>query len=134
MELAESIQDSFHSKHNITFNFNLPGIRLLTADTVPLGLILNEAITNCVKYAFNEGEQGIITISMSETSEGQCQLTVRDNGKGLPDGFDVASCTSLGINLMIGLTEQLNGKFNIDSNKGTVVSVIFHPSSAEMRL
>lgn len=133
-ELAANIQDSFQAKHHIKFNFKLSRIRLNTADTVPLGLILNEAITNSVKYAFNEGEQGIITISMSETPEGQYQLTVQDNGEGLPDNFNVASCTTLGINLMVGLTEQLNGKFSIHSNQGTIVSVIFQPSSPEIRL
>jgi two-component sensor histidine kinase len=128
-ELAQSIQDSFQDKQNVKFTFNVAEIRLTTADTVPLGLILNEAITNSVKYAFAEGQQGIITISMFETMEGQYQLSVRDNGKGLPDDFNVASCSSLGINLMIGLTEQLNGKFSIRSNGGTLITIVFHPSS-----
>jgi two-component sensor histidine kinase len=128
-ELARSIQDSFQDTRNVKFNFNVAEIRLTTADTVPLGLILNEAITNSVKYAFAEGQQGIITISMFETMEGRYQLSVSDNGKGLPDDFDVASCSSLGINLMIGLTEQLSGKFSIGSNGGTLITILFHPSS-----
>ena len=127
-ELVQSIQDSFQVKQNLKFIFDIAKIRLTTADAVPLGLILNEAITNSVKYAFADWQQGIISISMFETMEGQYQLTVCDNGKGLPDDFDTASCASLGINLMIGLTEQLGGKFSIRSNGGTLITIVFHPS------
>jgi two-component sensor histidine kinase len=132
-ELAHNIQNSFHAADRVKFSFQLEDIYLTTADTVPLGLILNEAITNCVKYAFAPGETGVISISMSETREGQYRLVIRDNGKGLPMHFDAGSCSSLGINLMVGLTEQLNGKFSIISDNGTVVTVIFHPSSSELR-
>ena len=129
-ELAQSIQDSFQVKQKLKFIFDIKEIRLTTADAVPLGLILNEAITNSVKYAFADRQQGIVTISMCETMEGQYQLSVRDNGKGLPDGFDPDLCTSLGINLMIGLTEQLGGKFKIHSSGGAIITVTFHPSSS----
>lgn len=132
-ELAQNIQNSFHAAGRVRFSFQLADIYLTTADTVPLGLILNEAITNSVKYAFAPGETGVISISMSETREGQYRLVIRDNGKGLPPLFDAGSCSSLGINLMVGLTEQLNGKFSIISDNGTVVTVIFHPSSSELR-
>ena len=130
-ELAENIQDSFQAKRNITFNFNLDKIRLASAETVPIGLILNEAITNSVKYAFDEGQQGVITISMLETMEGSCQLTIQDNGKGLPADFDAETCSSFGINLMIGLTQQLNGKFGIATDGGTIITITFHSSSSE---
>ncbi|MCR8556529.1 hypothetical protein KXD93_02690 [Mucilaginibacter sp. BJC16-A38] len=129
-ELVHSIQDSFQVKQKLKFIFDIKEIRLTTADAVPLGLILNEAITNSVKYAFADRQQGIVTISMFETMEGQYQLSVCDNGKGLPGDFDPASCTSLGINLMIGLTAQLGGKFKIHSRGGTMISVTFHPSSS----
>lgn len=132
-ELAQNIQNSFHAAGRVRFSFELEYIYLTTADTVPLGLILNEAITNSVKYAFAPGETGMISISMSATREGQYRLVVKDNGKGLPKHFDAKNCSSLGINLMVGLTEQLNGKFSIISDNGTVVTVIFHPSSAEVR-
>jgi two-component sensor histidine kinase len=132
-ELAQNIQNSFHAVGRVRFSFQLEDIYLTTADTVPLGLILNEAITNSVKYAFAPGETGVISISMSETREGQYRLVIKDNGKGLPLHFDASSCSSLGINLMVGLTEQLNGKFSIISDNGTVVTVIFHPSSSELR-
>ena len=132
-ELAQNIQNSFHAAGRVRFIFQLEDIYLTTADTVPLGLILNEAITNSVKYAFSPVETGVISISMSETREGQYRLIIRDNGKGLPKHFDAKNCSSLGINLMVGLTEQLNGKFSIISDNGTVVTVIFHPSSSEIR-
>jgi two-component sensor histidine kinase len=131
-ELARNIQGSFHTQGRIEFVFEIENIRLTSADTVPLGLILNEAITNSVKYAFKGKNRGVITISMSKISGGQYRLEVRDNGKGLPVGFDVENCTSLGVNLMTGLTEQLNGKFEIWSENGTGVSVVFKPSLPEL--
>lgn len=131
-ELAHNIEASFETRGRISFTFAVDNIRLTTADTVPLGLILNEAITNSVKYAFNGEGRGIITVSMFKTTNGQYQLEVRDNGKGLPTGFNVENCTSLGINLMTGLTEQMNGKFEIRSENGTVVSVTFPPSLPEL--
>lgn len=130
-ELAESIQDSFEAGHRIKFEYNLANLQLTTADTVPLGLILNEAITNSVKYAFNDRQQALISISLSEIREGYIRLSIRDNGRGLPDDFDAYSCTSLGINLMMGLTEQLNGEFSISSGEGVMISVVFRPGLSE---
>ncbi len=130
-ELADSIQGSFETGHRIQFEFKLAHLQLTTADTVPLGLILNEAITNSVKYAFNTEEPGVISISLTEIHDGYIELLIRDNGKGLPEDFDVYNCTSLGINLMIGLTEQLGGKFNLKSQQGVTVSVQFRPQLSE---
>lgn len=131
-ELARNIQDSFKGQSNIRFNIKVQDIRLITADTVPLGLILNEAITNSIKYAFDEGAWGNITISMFTISGGLCRLIIHDDGKGLPAGFDIDSITSLGMNLMIGLTDQLHGTFSIHSNTGTTITVTFRPSPAEL--
>lgn len=128
-ELAYSIRDSFKAQQVVRFDFDIASIRLTTADTVPLGLILNEAITNSVKYAFTDWEQGVVAISMFETKEGQYQLNIQDNGIGLPVDFDINKCSSLGINLMMGLSEQLSGKFSIHSNNGTLITIVFHPSS-----
>lgn len=126
-ELTISIQQSFEDQNNIRFEFNIDNIRLSSADTVPLGLILNEAITNSVKYAFEPGKPGIIQISLTAADEQYLKMTIRDNGRGLPKAFDAHACSSLGMNLMIGLSEQLNGHFEIFSDKGTAIIVTFQP-------
>jgi len=126
-ELTHSICDSFQSHSNIRFVFDVTEANLTTAVTVPLGLILNEAITNCVKYACAEERNCVVTISLEAIENGWYQLTIRDNGKGLPSDFDIDACTSLGMNLMVGLTEQLLGRFEIGSDAGTIITIAFPP-------
>lgn len=133
-ELARNIQDSFKVSSNIRFVFDVKDAQLNTADTVPLGLILNEAITNSIKYAFDEESHGTITISAFGIANGYFQLIIHDDGKGLPAGFDVENCITLGINLMKGLTEQLNGEFGLYSNGGVTIMVTFKPSAIEFTI
>ena len=131
-ELAHSICNSFHTEQQVKFVFDISSARLATADTVPLGLILNEAITNSVKYAFNENGECMIRISLHEIEGGAYQLMISDNGKGLPADFDIRSCPSLGMKLMVGLTDQLSGKFDIRSQNGTVITITFPPAPLSM--
>ncbi|EDM38626.1 Signal Transduction Histidine Kinase [Pedobacter sp. BAL39] len=124
-ELVHSICDSFHSDKGIQFDFNLVEAHLNTTVTVPIGLMLNEAITNSIKYAFADTELPRIAIAMVETEDDQYELSIRDNGKGLPENFDVDGCSSLGINLMVGLSSQIQGRFSICSDQGTVIRIVF---------
>jgi two-component sensor histidine kinase len=89
------------------------------AQAVPLGLILNVAVTNAIKYAFLGGKFGTISIILQQdNANGKCSLTMADNGVGLPSDFDEDSLNSLGMNLMKGLTEQLNGSFKLLNDNG----------------
>ena len=133
-ELTRSIQDSFKVSANIRFIFDVADIQLNTADTVPLGLILNEAITNSIKYAFDENRKGSVTIAGFGMPNGLYRLVIHDDGKGLPADFDVHKCTSLGVNLMVGLTEQLNGEFDIHSDDGVTITVTFQPSPIDLTI
>jgi two-component sensor histidine kinase len=130
-ELVQSICDSFQSDVSIEFGYDVMDVYLNTAESVPIGLMLNEAITNSIKYAFKETLHPKIFISLTGTSGEVFELTIRDNGTGLPDDFDIDSCTSLGINLMAGLAEQLSGKFYIRSDGGTIITVIFKRSTSD---
>ncbi|WP_114940968.1 tetratricopeptide repeat-containing sensor histidine kinase [Mucilaginibacter endophyticus] len=124
-ELSECILDSFHCSQRIKFRIDLADALLDTARTVPLGLILNEAITNCVKYAFDKTETGIITLSSSFTDDNFYELVIRDNGRGLPADFDMYACNSLGVNMIIGLTDQLGGRLSFATDRGTVITIAF---------
>lgn len=131
-ELAYSICNSFQTVQKVKFVFDITSASLTTADTVPLGLILNEAITNCLKYAFTEGQEGLITISLRETAHEAYQLVIQDNGKGLPPDFDIYLCPSLGMKLMVGLTDQLSGDFDIRSDHGTIITISFSPAPSNL--
>jgi two-component sensor histidine kinase len=90
---------------------------------IPLGLILNELITNCYKYAFKDREKGDITVRFRQNAA-EFVLGVQDNGVGLPTHFDIQKTRSLGLNLVRGLVRQLGGKLDFASNAEGVTFTI----------
>jgi two-component sensor histidine kinase len=124
-ELIDYLKDTFDEKHCVTFDVQALHLELDIAQAVPLGLILNEAITNALKYAFEGRGAGKIMVSFSEERKGLYTMKVADNGVGLPDNLDAKTHNSLGMNLMRGLSEQLQGHFEIANNGGTVITVVF---------
>lgn len=135
-ELVEEIRISypFATPLNIQVNVNAQHIPLNLTTAIPCGLILNELLTNCYKHAFTESVRGEITITFCANvlDKELYELTVKDNGKGLPDKFKPSDLTSLGITIVESLTEQLDGKLSWSSDKqrGTVFSVQFRQSVA----
>jgi two-component sensor histidine kinase len=97
---------------------------VLDIDTaIPLGLILNELITNCYKYAFKDRTKGEIQIRFYRMAN-EMVLDVQDNGVGLPQNFDIDKTKSLGINLVRGLVRQLDGKLDFTSSaEGTTFTI-----------
>jgi len=91
-----------------------------------LGLMVNELITNAIKYAVPYAEKGEIQINMGRVGD-QIILCVSDNGPGLPDGFDPYAANSLGLKLIRMIAEQIGGAITIDSfkGKGTSVTITF---------
>lgn len=97
---------------------------VLDVDTlVPLGLIINELLTNSLKYAFSERQEGIIEVRLSEHNE-KLLLEVRDNGKGMD--LDKKSKSSFGHKLIDTLVGQLEGEMDLKSEQGTQVLLTFH--------
>jgi len=86
---------------------------------------LNEAITNAFKYAFPNKKQGNIYISFTRTTNNRMVLSVMDDGAGLPPGFNSNRQSSMGLNLMKGLSDDIDGSFTIENNNGTIVAVSF---------
>ncbi len=128
-ELVEYLKTSFESSKQIHFQLNIDAVELDIAQAIPVGLILNEAITNAIKYAFVNREAGNIFINMHSTQQQSILLEVRDNGNGLPDNFDNGNQVSMGMRLINGLTEQVNGKFTLINKNGVTVRLDFTPDS-----
>ncbi|MGM9478870.1 tetratricopeptide repeat-containing sensor histidine kinase [Pedobacter sp. GSP4] len=124
-ELVDYMIECFGTDKKIQFTLETEAIKLDVAQAVPLGLILNEAISNVIKYAFPNNEKGKVHISFLFIGEELCELKIADNGVGLPKGFDPENTESLGMSLMTGLTEQLNGDIKMWNDKGLVLDVIF---------
>ncbi|MBI5141999.1 MAG: sensor histidine kinase [Nitrospirae bacterium] len=92
---------------------------------VPCGLILNELVSNALKYAFPEGCEGEITMSIKRTPDSRMELLVTDNGIGLPEDFDFRLADTLGLQIVAALSEQLNGNYRLYNSHGTVFRFSF---------
>jgi len=128
-ELIDYLQESFDTDKRVTYLMDVEPLCLDVGQAVPLGLILNEAISNAMKYAFVAGQKGRIIISLQPYGESRYQLNIADNGVGLPEGFDPLQSSSLGMSLMQGLADQLEGDFKLTTEKGLNVCIIFKPES-----
>jgi two-component sensor histidine kinase len=102
-----------------------PQLELDIDTAIPIGLIMNELLTNAFKYAFDEPQHGKLRISLSVLGEGRYELNVKDNGKGLPQAFDFQKTRSLGLRLVRRLSKQLFGKATYTYEKGSLFSVAF---------
>lgn len=125
-QMAQSIEANFNNeKKRITHHINTNGIVLDIDTSIPLGLIINELLTNSYKYAFANRDSGTITISLREKDTEDLELHVSDDGAGLPAGFDPSTLNSLGLKLVKGLASQLKGTIRFESNKGTHAFIQF---------
>jgi two-component sensor histidine kinase len=124
-ELVFYLSDSFDTGQRIRFDLNIKPLQIDVSQAVPLGLILNEAITNSIKYAFPDARDGVVSILLSAFPPNQCLLSVSDNGIGMPPHFANKRPGSLGMSLRAGLTEDREGKFSIENNNGTTIRISF---------
>lgn len=124
-ELTDYLSDSYDTGHAIHFDLDVQQIELDVAQAVPAGLILNEAITNAIKYAFPGETKGTISIIMQSIPGNGLLLDISDNGIGLPPGFDSAKNNSFGMSLMRGLVKQLEGGIQIQPGKGLRIRIEF---------
>ncbi|KUJ60820.1 hypothetical protein AR687_15535 [Flavobacteriaceae bacterium CRH] len=122
-ELISYLKDSY--KTNFIFVVDVENIEMHVSQAVPVGLILNEAITNAIKYAFPDEKKGTITVSLKHFQEDYFKLEIADNGIGIEGEIDLEKYDSLGMQLMEGLSKDLNGKFNVINSDGLKISVIF---------
>jgi two-component sensor histidine kinase len=123
-ELVCYLQESFDTGSRIIFEQSISQVSLDISQVIPLGLIINESIVNAIKYAFPNGQEGIVNIQLHRESN-HLVLRISDNGIGLPAGVDLKTRNSLGFDLMHGLTKQLNGNLIIENNNGVQVIVRF---------
>jgi len=119
----------FHSygrpEGGISLQFELEEVFLNLDTSIPCGLIINEVVSNSLKYAFEGKEKGIIKIEFSKLSDGKLKLIIGDDGIGLPSNFDIENAETLGLQLVTTLVTQVSGVLEIKTNKGTQFSIVF---------
>lgn len=108
----------------IKLNLKVEDLMVDINTAVPLGLILNELVTNSMKHAFPGDETGEITVEFYSEDE-TLVLRVADDGIGLPDDFDFKKISSMGLQLVNDLTRQIDGEIEVDGTKGTEFKIRF---------
>lgn len=109
----------------VKLNMDMESILLDINISIPLGLIVNELVSNCMKYAFPDGREGIIDIKL-KSNDGKNTLIVSDNGIGLSDDIDFKNTDSLGLQLVNSLTNQIDAEIELDVNHGTEFKIKFN--------
>jgi two-component sensor histidine kinase len=123
-DLVTEIQHSYPElAKSVKVNRSIENIKLDLTLAVPCALILNELLTNCHKHAFKESGKGNININFMVQQNGKRTLTVKDDGSGLTEGYDKQH--SLGISIISGLSEQINGECQFYNDRGAGFSLVF---------
>ena len=122
--LLSNLAYSYQIGTKIKIERNIDNIDLSLDQAIPCGLILNELITNALKYAYGQNEDGKVYISIKKVDL-NIELVVEDFGIGLPINFDIETTESLGLSLVYTLAEQIDGELIIKSDGGTKILIIF---------
>jgi len=136
-ELTENLFQTYRlGNANISLTMDLEENIFLDMDTaVPLGIIINELVSNSLKHAFTEDEEGEIRIKLCREENGEHKkegnkstgfiLTVSDNGSGIPENLDIEDLGSLGLQLVTSLVDQLDGELELKRKNGTEFTIRF---------
>jgi len=122
---VKSLVDGLYVSHRvdtnkIRLNIDIKDVSFNLENAIPCGLIINELVSNSLKYAFPDERKGKIEISLLVTNEDEIELTVSDDGVGIPEDLDVRAAESMGLHIVRILAEQtLEGKMDLDRTEGT---------------
>jgi PAS domain S-box-containing protein len=129
LEYIESlVWDLFYSyaieKGRIKPILDIDDIKLNIETSVPCGLIITELVSNCLKYAFPDQSEGELMVSLKIIDDFY-ELTICDNGIGIPENIDFFNTDSLGLQLVNSLTDQIDGEIDFDRSNGTKFTITF---------
>ena len=125
--VVESLKDMYRIRQRgIVLRIDTADIELDVVQAIPIGLIVNELVTNAFKYAFVGRAGGIVEVSLSETPDGGLMLSVSDDGVGIANPAALDRSPTLGIRLVKALVGQIRGQLNISVEAGATFEVVFH--------
>jgi len=119
----------------VRLNVEVDPVSLNIDTAIPCALIINELVSNSLKYAFPYGRPGEIRIRLTQASNDEFALTISDNGIGFPESVSFETTDSLGLQLVRSLAEQLNGTVRCRHDGGTEFNIRFravHERKAEL--
>lgn len=121
--LLQTLCDSYNvTNDKVKINADIDDLNLDVDTMIPLGLVLNELVSNAFKYAFKERQNGELTIVLNE-AHNELHLSVSDNGKGFPTGMDVSNNKSFGLKMIRAFAQKLKAKLDIYNRNGAVVEM-----------
>lgn len=124
--LARKLIDNYRSvSGDVRLDLDLEEVYLDVEVMIPCGLILNELITNSLKHAFPAGRAGSLYVGLRRGSDSAIALRVRDDGPGMPEGFELQRAQSMGMKIMSTLTAQLRGQLELGGSGGTEAVLSF---------
>lgn len=127
--IATQLMATYRSDRRVSLSLETEQIELSLTQAIPCGLILNELVTNALKYAFPASHEGpaVITIGLRRAADDRITLSVADNGVGFPpeQGDAARRDAPLGMTLVTMLSRQIGGSLDITRQKGTLVTVTF---------
>ncbi|GMV95178.1 MAG: hypothetical protein AMXMBFR82_49560 [Candidatus Hydrogenedentota bacterium] len=128
--VRDLVTDLFRSygmdQRGISATVRVENVSLEIDTAIPCGLIINELVSNVLKHAFPNGRSGNVMVELEPAGDRRFNLLVKDNGVGLPEGFDWRASASLGLKLVNDLTRQLDGTIRVDTaNGGTAFHITF---------
>lgn len=129
INLSEGLLDTFNAEDRVKIECAMQELELDVDTAVPIGLIVNELLTNALKYAFPEGQAGTIKLSLESVDAATLQLRIADNGVGKEIG-KAAQGTGFGTQLVNLLTRQLEGTMTQEVHNGTIISFQFKKTKA----
>jgi two-component system, sensor histidine kinase PdtaS len=124
-QLSEFLTHTYRSEKDIKITIDASNINLDMDIAIPLGLITNELLSNSLKHAFEDRENGEITISFFQKESGAYKLLIKDTGVGLDKNLDIENTKSLGLKLVKTLTRQINGELRIRIQPGATFEIDF---------
>jgi two-component sensor histidine kinase len=123
--LVSDLMESYTISTEIDLKMNIEEVNINLDTAIPSGLIINELVTNALKYAFKDRPTGKIILDMHLGADHRFTLIVQDNGVGLPSDYEARSAASLGMQLVKVLIWQLGGEMNISNEKGARFEISF---------
>jgi|GEM_PF-4156772 len=122
-DLINILQSSYYDiARGVSIELNLEQVALPIDTAIPLGLLVNEVMSNSFKHAFPEKNGGKVTVSMA-LNRGNLNLSIKDNGIGLPEGFEIEKLNSLGFKLIQSLVSQIDASLEVKSAGGTEILI-----------
>ena len=125
INLSQQISNSYKIDKQIELKYDLQKINLSVDLAIPVGLIINELISNSLKYAYTNRNAGELMISFASPGLHEYILIVQDDGDGLPENLNLENSKTLGLNLVTILTKQLNGSIERTNAPGAKFIIRF---------